>query len=343
MQDRQINLGNFPLKIDLRSRTATVKVKGSGPAAWSFRLRRVEELTDRLIAAEILEDADAAASKPLLVYFKRASPGVLQTMRERRISFIGEQGACFLFSPPLFVDRELPMVSPPMPEPSSVMSADARNPFGRTGSRVLRWLLLHPDEEFSMHDLARETKISGALVSRVTRALDEEAWIDLERDPQDLRVRRTRMRRPQAALAAWGQSWDRRRIATQGWNIRSDSVEATVRRLKRARQRDPDLRWAIGGLAGASFVKRVVEPTNTLLWVSRDHLDGLRDVLAPTRSARAHPALRVAIAPDDFIFDLSSELEGVPVVDRVQLWLDCNGEGERALQAAEAIAREMGW
>jgi len=53
--------------------------------------------------------------------------------------------------------------------------------------------------------------------------------------------------------------------------------------------------------------------------------------------------LRVAIAPDDFIFDLSSSKRGVPVADRVQLWLDCNGEGERALSAADAIAREMGW
>ena len=342
MQNRQITFEDSPLRIDLRTRTATVKVRGAG-ASWAFRLRWVEELTDHLVTSEIVNEADASTSKPLLVHFKRASPDALRTLRERRISFVGEQGSCFLLSPPLFVDRELPAPPAPMPEPSPLMRADARNPFGRTGSRVLRWLLLHPNEEFSMHDLARETRVSPTLISRVTRALDDEAWIDLEPDLEDRRVRRARMRRPRAALDAWGRSWDRRRIATQSWNVRSDSVESMVRRLKRVRRSDPELRWAIGGLAGASLLERVVEPTNTLLWVSRDHLDRLRDALAPTPSVGGRPHLRVAIAPDDFIFDLSSSKRGVPVADRVQLWLDCNGEGERALSAADAIAREMGW
>lgn len=342
MQNRQITFEDSPLKVDLRARTATVKVRGAG-RSWAFRVRWVDELTDLLVTSEIIEEAATSASKPLLVYFERASPDALRALREQRISFVGEEGSCFLFSPPLFVDRESPVIPAPMPEPSPPMRADARNPFGRTGSRVLRWLLLHPNEEFSMHDLARQTRVSPALVSRVVRALDDEAWIDLEPDPEDRRVRRTRMRRPRVALHAWGQSWDRRRIATQRWNIRSDSVESMVRRLRRVRRSDPELRWAIGGLAGASLLERVAEPTNTLLWVSRDHLDRLRAVLSPTPSAGGRPHLRVAIAPDDFIFDLSSSEGGVPVVDRVQLWLDCNGEGERALSAADAITREMGW
>jgi MarR family len=330
------------LKVDLRARTATVKVRGTG-ASWTFRLRWVDELTDRVAISGIVREAGASAPKPLLVYFKRASPNALRELRERRISFLGEQGSCFLFSPPLFVDVELPANLAPTPESSPPLRAETRNPFGRTGSRVLRWLLLHPQEEFTMHELARETRVSPTLISRVTRVLGDEAWIDLEPDPADRRVRRARMRRPLAALSAWGQSWDRRRIATQSWNLRSDSVEAMVRRLKRVEKSDPELRWAVGGLAGASLLERSAEPANVLLWVSHDHLAPLRDALAPTPSAGGHPHLRVATAPDDFIFDLSSRERGVPVADRVQLWLDCNGEGERALAAADAIAREMGW
>jgi hypothetical protein len=118
-----------------------------------------------------------------------------------------------------------------------------------------------------------------------------------------------------------------------------------MRRLKRVRSQAPDLRWALGGLAGASLVKRVVEPGNTLLWVSPRDIGGLEEALLPTRSGSANPQLRVATAPDDFIFDLAEERgkKRLPVVDQVQLWLDCSSEGERALEAADAIAEEMGW
>ena len=311
--------------------------------AWVFRLHRVADLTDRLVAAEILDEVDGPASKPLLVHFERASASAMQTLREHRISFIGESGACFLFSPPLIVDRELPPTHLPATRQPPAIGAGERNPFGRTASRVLRWLLLHPTQEFSMHDLTLNTELSGPLVSRVVRTLDSEAWIDLAPDPIDRRIRRVRMRRPLQALAAWGRAWERRRISTENWNIRADSAEAAMRRLKRVGQREPELRWAVGGLAGASLLERVVEPATTLLWVSGDHLEGLGRALAPTRSINSHPSLRVAVAPDDFIFDLATHRKGLPVVDPVQLWLDCSREGERAAQAADAIAREMNW
>jgi DNA-binding MarR family transcriptional regulator len=308
----------------------------------SFRLRRVEDLTSHLVASEIVDEARAPAAKPLMVHFRRASSTATRALREQRISFIGE-GACFVFSPPMFVDRELPEGQRSAPTRSPTISAEARNPFGRTGSRVLRWLLLHPHDEFSMQELSFNTMISRTLVSRVTHALDEEAWVDLEPDARDRRIRRVRMRRPREALEAWGRAWDRRRIFSERWNVRAESVDAVQRRLKRARNQGPALRWALGGVAGASLVKRAVEPAGALLWVSGNDFDGLREALLPSRSASAHAQLRVAIAPDDFIFDLATERAGLPVVDQVQLWLDCSGEGERAQQAADAIAREMGW
>lgn len=341
MHDRQITFPDLPLRIDLGAHTATARTTGPDAQKWRFRLRRVEHLTTRLVVAQILAEAETKSSKPLLVYFADASGEATRLLREHRISFVDEHGECFLFFPPLVIDRRFPTSSKPRFD--SPISDDARNPFGRRGSRVLRVLLLHPQSEFSMHELARQAMVSGTLVSRVTRALSEEGWIDLDPDPDDRRFRRVRMRRPRASLEAWRGAWDRRRIPVESWNIRSDGVEATLKRLKRARAQAPDLRWAIGGLAGAAFVKRVVEPASTLLWVSRDDLRSLEETLLPTRSANAYPQLRVATAPDDFIFDLADSDEGLPVADRVQLWLDCSGEGERALGAADAVAEAMGW
>jgi DNA-binding MarR family transcriptional regulator len=314
---------------------------GSEAQSWTFRLHRVEHLTASLVASEILPEVGAQDSMPLLVYFAHASRDAIQLLREHRISFTGEQGECFLFYPPLVIDRQAPVAL--RPKLDSSLSDEARNPFGRRGSRVLRWLLLHPNDEFSMHDLAQRAMVSGTLVSRVTRALSEEGWIDLEPDADDRRVRRVRIRHPRDSLVAWGRAWERRRIPVENWGIRSDSFEATMRKLKRVRSHAPGLQWALGGLAGAALVRRVVEPDSALLWVPRRDLRPLEEALLPTRSANAYPQLRVATAPDDFIFDLVEERDGLPVADRVQLWLDCSRGGERGLEAADAIAKETGW
>jgi hypothetical protein len=342
MQYGQITFPDLPLEIELQPDMAIVRTTDRGEKTWSFRLRWFEHLTAR-VASETLGEANTEGSKPLLVHFAHASPDAIRLLRENRISFLGDGGECFLLSPPLIIDRKLPVTQGSTRRSKSPLPDETRNPFGRGASRVLRWLLLNPRDRFSMHELARNSMVSHSLVSRVTRALDEEGWIDLGPDPDDRRVRLVRMRRPRESLEAWGRAWDRRRIPRQSWNVRSDGADAVMRRLKRVKLQAPDLRWALGGLAGASLVKRVVEPGSTLLWVSRHDIGGLEEALLPTRSGSAHPQLRVATAPDDFIFDLAGKQKGLPVADQVQLWLDCSGEGERALEAADAIAEGMGW
>jgi hypothetical protein len=39
----------------------------------------------------------------------------------------------------------------------------------------------------------------------------------------------------------------------------------------------------------------------------------------------------------------SQPVDGLPVSDPVQLWLDCSSEGERALEAADTVAAVAGW
>lgn len=292
---------------------------------------------------DVLVEADEQG-KPLLVHFGDASPQARSILRENRVSFVGDDGSCFLFDPPLVVDREVPpLVGAPPPRRVRPISDSARNPFSRSGSRVLRWLLLHPGEQFSIRTLAERASVSETLVSRVVRSLSEEAWVQSSPNPHDRRARSIRLRRPREALAAWSRNWARKRIAVENWAIRTEDHEAALTKLRSTRKREPGLRWALGGLAGAYQVRRAVEPGSALLWVSALDLDALADSLLPTRSSRANAQLRVAVAPDDFLFDLVSIQAGLPIVDPVQLWLDCDREGERALEAADAIAEAMGW
>jgi DNA-binding MarR family transcriptional regulator len=302
-------------------------------------------LTVRAIEDEVLSLA-AESGEPLLVHFERSSPQGREMLREQRISFLGENGECFLYAPPLFVDRE---ARAPLSDPPTELSGAAgerRNPFARQASRVLRWLLLHPDQRLGIRELAQETELSVGIVSRVAQAMYEESWVDIDPDPVDGRARRVSIRRPLEALSAWRQVWDRRRIGVEYWDIGARdprSVLKTLGGLDPGLGSEAGVSWGLGGLAGASLITRAAEPANVTVWVSRSAVGALGEALLPMRASRASAMLRVSMVPDDFIFRLVTMRSGLPVADPVQLWLDCNREGERALEAADAIAAEMGW
>lgn len=342
MSVRQITLPDLPLRIELRGRTATVRSTGSTPGEWKFRLRRVHDLTTRLAESEIVPSAPAE-QPPLLVHFDNASPQAKAVLRKHQISFLGEGGECFLFAPPLVVDRESPRAYRQAGRPTAAASATLRNPFARNASRALRLLLLQPDREFSIGELARAAELSDALVSRVVHSLHEDSWVDVDRDQKDSRYRRVRIARPREALSAWATVWRRRRVQVEHWDIRTENPNLTMRRLRETRKRRPGLHWAVGGISGASLIQRVVEPANVWVWVSEDEISQWEKMLLPTRTARGQASLSLAVAPDDFTLGLATECKGLPVADPVQLWLDCSREGERALDAADAIAERMGW
>ena len=48
-------------------------------------------------------------------------------------------------------------------------------------------------------------------------------------------------------------------------------------------------------------------------------------------------------APDPWTIQLARDHAELPIADLVQLWLDCSSEGERPIEAADAVAQEMGW
>jgi hypothetical protein len=49
------------------------------------------------------------------------------------------------------------------------------------------------------------------------------------------------------------------------------------------------------------------------------------------------------LAPDPWTLKLARPVNGLPVADPVQLWLDTASQGERALEAAEAVADHANW
>jgi hypothetical protein len=306
-----------------------------------FRVQRVASLTrgdiDR--RAFDLEHRD----HPLLVVYSRSSPDAREALRAARISYAGEDGRLFLFAPPLYVerdDRARPTkqsgweATPPSPE--------TRNPFAGKASRVPRWLLLHPTDTFSVTSLARATGLSPGAVSRVARALNEAALIESDTG-DDGRTRGVRLRRGKPVLDAWASAWERRRLKQMVWDIGAPEADKAIQLLAGAASARPSLEWALGGLAGVASTRRVVEPADVLVWVRSDHVAQLADELMPEPGRQGRGALRIAVPADPWILGLAREKDGLRVADPVQLWLDCSREGERALEAADALRAMMDW
>lgn len=101
--------------------------------------------------------------------------------------------------------------------------------------------------------------------------------------------------------------------------------------------------YAVSGVAGASLVRRAVEPADVVVWIRRDDADLWADELMATPSRPALGRVTAQLTPDPFVLSLASKRDGIQVADPVQLYLDCRAAGERALEAADAIRAEMRW
>lgn len=285
------------------------------------------------LARQLMESGDP----DLLVVYELASPEARSILREAGISYAGRNGELYLHHPPIHI--ELPgrgaVVAAVGPSPF------AHSPFAPRASRIARWLLLHADAEPSFREISVQTALSESLVSRSARALADDRLIEVEVDPRDGRGRRVRVRDSGTLLDAFERE-TRRRTRGSTWDIGARDPDRALSSLRRTAKHGR-LSYAIGGLAGAAMVRRVVEPAEVDVWVGRDDYRRWVEELdaVPARPGPGRVALRVL--PDPYVLTFSVEKKGIPIADPVQLYLDCRRAGERALEAAEAIRSEMGW
>lgn len=305
-----------------------------------FLLIVVPSLT-RNTAEEIVDRSQNSPARRLFISFNSSSPDGRAALRNAGISFAGEDGHVFVRAPGILVDRQV-RTKPSGRQPSDFGSeSQTRNPFARRSSRVPRWLLLHPEESISPTAVAKAVDLNSAAVSRILHSLHDAALLDAE-DATPRGRRSLRLARPRALLEAWLPLWQRRRVPRYSWDIGTPAVDATIDALIEATGESDG--WAVGGLAGAARVVRAVEPADVLVWTTDERADELARALAPEPAAPGAPGvLRVAIAPDPWTLTLARPIHGVSVADPVQLWLDTASQGERALEAADALAAHAGW
>jgi hypothetical protein len=180
------------------------------------------------------------------------------------------------------------------------------------------------------------------MVSRTMRALADDGLVAIDSDPADARRRLARLQEPARLLDAFERAVVPRRPRRATWDIGAHDVPEAVTALQTV-ARELRVPYAVGGVAGASFVRRAVEPSDVVVWIRRDDADLWAKRLAATPSRPAPGRVTMQLTRDPFVLSLASDRNGVQVADPVQLYLDCRAAGERALEAADAIRAEMGW
>jgi DNA-binding MarR family transcriptional regulator len=316
------------VEIDLGKRKAALLMDGKRVA--TFDVERTDVLTAGGAEELVSEDAERR-----LVVFDRSSPQARELLRRRGISYRAADGELFVHAPPIHIER------PPLHRSIALPSAPA-SPFAIRSSRVPRWLLLHVDEHPSFRELAEAVELSEAMVSRTMHALSDDGLVAIEPDPADARRRRAQLRDARGLLDAFERAIVTRRPRRITWDVGAHDVAEAIKRLQAAADR-LELPYAVSGLAGAAFVRRVVEPAEVGVWIHRDD-PGLWAAELMAVPARPGPGRITAyLAPDPFVLSLAAPRERVQVADPVQLYLDCRQAGERALEAAEAIRAEMSW
>lgn len=317
--------------MDIGERRAVLRLDGHDVER--FDVRRTEVLTSS--GVQDLASEVGAHERLLLVVFERSSPDARAWLREHRVSYAAANGELFLFAPPVYVERSAT-------RPVVRVKAAPAAPFAARASRVPRWLLLHPDERSSLRELAHTLGLSEALVSRTVRSLADDGLLAVDRDPGDARVRRVRLRDAGGLLDAFERAVAARRPRRVTWDVGAHDAAGAIEILHEAAGRT-QRPYAVGGLAGATLVRRVVEPADVTLWIGRDDLDTWAEALLSTPARTGPGRITAQLTPDQFMLSLAEQREGISVADPVQLYLDCRLSGERALEAADAIRTEMRW
>ena len=209
--------------------------------------------------------------------------------------------------------------------------------FSPMASRITRFLLMHPNFDFSQRELARRAEIDEGYVSRIIRNLADQGLVakygKFVRAPE-----------PDLLLRAWLDDYDfdkHRRIAG---HIPARDGDELVRMLAEALAHQPHQpTYAATGLAAAWCMGRYAAFRTASVYVHQeDALDDLRDLSFRPTDRGANVWILVPVDPG--VFQGVATRDGVHCVAPVQVYLDLHAHPERARDVAlEMQRRHLDW
>jgi len=206
-------------------------------------------------------------------------------------------------------------------------------PFAPKASRLVRWFLMHPGESATQQQLAVETQVDQAQVSRTARVLLEQALLQRNDDGS--------LRAPNLALLldAWRAEYQFDRHHIVEGHVPGRSGQDTLERLVNA-MRDHELRYALTGLAAAWLLTEYASFRLVTAFVPDPIPKGVLDAVG-FRPGRRGANVWLVTPNDEGVFAGATEVGVAVCAHPVQVYLDLAAQPERAGEAAEELRQRL--
>ncbi len=208
--------------------------------------------------------------------------------------------------------------------------------FAPKGSRVARWLLMHPAEFLTQRDIAQRTHTDEGYTSRIVGKLEDDGLI--ARDDSGA----IKPRDPGLLLDAWRDAYDFSKHRIIRGHIAARAGDALLHQLADALA-TASVAYAATGLAAAWLLDRFAGFRIASLYLGGEPSDELLASLSFREDARGADAWLI-IPNDEGVFHGTTTREGVHCVHPVQAYLDLHAHPERADEAAQKLrAEHLNW
>jgi hypothetical protein len=285
-----------------------------------FRLNPTARDVDRI--------ADKSRSHPVLLIAPSLSDVLVGHCRVRGIQCADLNGRVWVQVGSVLIDRSpsgerryRPLLTPP-------------DPFQPKSSRLVRALLSHPDRGWTQRDLIARTGLSPGLVSRLTRHLIREGWVE-EVD------RVLNLHRPGSLLDAWAaeDDWDKRTTLRQYSLLETDPERVARRLIQSFPSRQPIVftQWFAANLRHPYTPPPVVSAYVPTL----PTVDVLKSLGA--RSVGDGGTLWLIVPNDDGVFRETQRVGEFVLASDAQVYLDLLQVGLRGPDQAKALRDWVGF
>lgn len=208
--------------------------------------------------------------------------------------------------------------------------------FAPKSSRIVRWLLLHPNQPLSQREIARATNTDEGYTSRIVSKLDTAGLIVREENGS------IRPRDPGLLLDAWREVYDFTKHHLIKGHVAARTGESLVRELANSLEHS-SVPYAATGLAAAWLWDRFAGFRTVTLYLEQEPLSDMLAALGFREESRGSNVWLV-VPNDDGVFHGASIRDGVRCVHPVQIYLDLSGHAERAQEAASNLrAEHLNW
>lgn len=208
----------------------------------------------------------------------------------------------------------------------------ARNIFSRKASRIVRVLLIRPREDWTIKDLSKEAKVSLGFTHAVVMSLIDQKHV--YRDE----LYKLRVVDPVKLIQRWAAYHNYMSMNTF---LRYHTFEKNIDAFLSNMRETNGLEYALTVLVGANVVAPYVRPTTIHFYIKQKKEAKSWIELLDVRPVETGGNVSMVLPYDEGVFYGVSQVAGVNVVSKVQLYVDLFNYPARGEEAAEMILRVL--